>query len=502
MGRFNTVVDNSKPDTVNKAGGEAYSLSPKAELVALVLTSFLKGNYYESDKQQLNRLKKLCSEVEPLFLAKLAIFARNKYGMRAVSHVIAGEIAKSVKNKQWTKSFFNKVIFRVDDMLEILGYYQSLTGKKKLRPIPNAMKKGFREAFKRFDAYQLAKYKNENKAIKLIDVVNLVKPVPSEKNREALHALVKGELKNTNTWEAKISKAGQEAKKQATTEEEKKEIAEKLKADSWKELIETRKIGYFALLRNLRNIVQQAPEMVDRACNLLVDKKLIKNSKVFPFRFLTAIQEIEKLAGSGYEHSLLRKIMIAINEAIDISLDNVPEFEGKTLIAVDCSGSMGWEMCGNLTANKIASVFAAVMYKRNSNADVMQFGYDAQYKMLNPLDSTMTLSQMLTADEGSTNFRAIFQRADKAYDRVIILSDMQGWVGYHSPYTTTFKEYRKKYNCDPYIYSFDLTGNGSSQFPQYKISLISGFSDKVFDTMKNLEQNPNALIDEIEAVII
>ncbi|MDE1770632.1 MAG: hypothetical protein KGI28_08800, partial [Thaumarchaeota archaeon] len=45
-------------------------------------------------------------------------------------------------------------------------------------------------------------------------------------------------------------------------------------------LIKERKIGYFALLRNLRNISEQAPEIMNEALEMLVDEKLIKSSLV------------------------------------------------------------------------------------------------------------------------------------------------------------------------------------------------------------------------------
>ena len=45
--------------------------------------------------------------------------------MRSVSHIVAGEIVNSVKGEQWTKNFINKVVFRVDDMTEIMSYFMS-----------------------------------------------------------------------------------------------------------------------------------------------------------------------------------------------------------------------------------------------------------------------------------------------------------------------------------------------------------------------------------------
>ena len=51
-------------------------------------------------------------------------------------------------------------------------------------------------------------------------MVNIIHPIPNEKNADALAKLVKGELKSVDTWESKLTKAGQEAE----TEEQKDEL--------------------------------------------------------------------------------------------------------------------------------------------------------------------------------------------------------------------------------------------------------------------------------------
>ena len=63
-----------------------------------------------------------------------------------------------------------------------------------------------------------------------------------------------------------------------------------------------------------------------------------------------------------------------------------------------------------------------------------------------------------------------------------------------------FKKYKQRTNSNPLIYSFDLQGYGSLQFPEKNVFALAGFSDKVFDTMKLLESDPQALLHEIENI--
>ena len=484
MSKFNIFKAFKTKETINIAGGKAFALNPKSELVSIILTSFLKDTFYRKGDESLNRIKELVTKIDDKkFIAKAAIFARDKYAMRSVSHVLAGEIAKSVKGEIWTKDFFEKIVVRVDDMTEIMSYY--LNGlnsntKGNFRPIPNSLKKGFRKAFNKFDKYQLAKYRSENKDVKLVDIVNLVKPKPTEKNEIALKELIKGELKSFDTWETKISEVG----KKAETEEEKLD----LKSNVWKDLICNRKIGYFALLKNLRNIIQQAPDIIKEACQLLEDENLIIKSRVLPFRFTTAFSEIEKLPSSLE----VKKVMISLNKAIDISLRNVPVFDGKTLIVIDVSGSMQGKPA------EIASLFGAVLARANENSEILLFDTSAQFKNINPNDTITSISKSLRFNGGGTDFDCIFKALKKAYDRIIILSDMQGWVAPNTP-TVVFNDYKKKFACNPFIYSFDLAGYGTTQFPEEKIFCLYGFSDKIFETMKFFEQDRDILLKEIDS---
>lgn len=483
MSKFNTTLPKQKTLTENLAGGQAYSQTNELKLVSLLLTSFVNDQFYRDGKTSLVELKNLAEKIKDKeFLAKSAIFARDRFGMRSITHALAGELTSQLNGKEWGKDFYDKVVVRVDDMTEILSYYLANKTDRNNPKFPNALKKGFAKAFDRFDGYNLSKYKGENKEVKLVDIVNLVHPVPTVRNKEALELLVKGELKNTQTWESKLSEAGQKA--------ESEEDLAKLKSSAWEELIFTRKIGYFALLRNLRNIINQSPSSVNSACDLLVDENLIKKSRILPFRFATAYEEISKLSSSKE----VRDVLVAINKALDISVANVPKFDGETLVVMDVSGSMSGR------PSEIASLFGAILAKVN-NCDVMTFSTKAQYKQYNPMDSVMTIRNSFRYSGGGTNFKSIFTTANKKYERVIILSDMQGWMGYTTP-SAEFSQYKKNYGANPFVYSWDLAGYGTLQFPENNVFALAGFSDKVFDIMKLMEVDKKALYNEIKAIQI
>ena len=162
---------------------------------------------------------------------------------------------------------------------------------------------------------------------------------------------------------------------------------------------------------------------------------------------------------------------------------------------------------------QIGSVFASALYKSN-DSDWMIFnntGYQ-KYLSFNPTDSIMSMVSMAHKenDWGGTDLTGCIESIPKAYDRIILLSDMQSWQEYEGYYdlangvkaNKAFAEYKIKFNCNPFLYSFDLAGYGTMQFPENNVFCIAGFSEKVFDIMQVLEKDRNALIDEIDKIVL
>lgn len=494
--RFNRPTTEGRHKTVNLAGGSAFVQEQKSELVTILLTSFLNDSYYRTVGDTMERVKELVRE-DPLFAAKAAIHARHTFGMRSITHMVAGEIGLNVKGARWTRHFFRDIIRRPDDILEILSYVK--------KPVPNAMKKGFAEALRKFDAYQLGKYKREGAAMSLVDAVNLVRPVPTPQ----LDQLMKGTLPLPQTWEVLLTQAGDDPLK---------------KEKVWKDLLVEDKLPYFALLRNLWNISQQAPAYLDTALERLQEPARIRRSLVLPFRFLIAIKEMQNKPANT------NKIIAALSEALDLSVANIPHLPGNTLVIVDRSGSMSSAVTLNksFSCAELGCLFGFAVAKENPKADVMIFGSTAAMLSYNSRDSLASLTMwganeinpgngyfirgggILTDryDVGhSTNLGSAIQLAQlqaekhgKVYNRMIVFSDMQSWHGLRA--STALSYYEKVTGTKPIIHCFDLTGYGSLQFPEDRVIQLGGFSEKAFDLIVALEEGGPTLVKQIEAINI
>ena len=217
---------------------------------------------------------------------------------------------------------------------------------------------------------------------------------------------------------------------------------------------------------------------------------MIKSSRVLPFRFKTAYGEIMSLPNSKES----RTVLVALDKALNISVSNVPKFDGETLVVVDVSRSMRGK------PSDIGSLFGSVLAKSNL-CDMMIFSTTAEYVNYNPNDSVLSIKNTFQFTGGATNLKDVFIKANKAYDRIIILSDMQSFVGHKTP-KDEFNMYKKKFSCDPYIYSWDLSGYSTLQFPENKIFAMSGFSEKSFDIIQLMEKDKMTLIQEVNNISI
>lgn len=510
MAKYNKKV--VTPTVTTHEGGVGYALDPKFELVGLLSTG-INNTYYEKEGEREKRLKQVIDQVakkDPTFVAKALIYARTVMGQRTVTHLGAVNLAPYLSGKDLGARFYSKrerkmnkggIIFRLDDMLEISACYMA---KNPGKPLSNAIKKGFKDALESADEYELAKYQMKGSAVSLVDLVNLVHPKPSKKMEPVFKKLMAGELKQFNTVEDKNTKAGQEIAAQVKSGEITKEVADaklkEAKEENYAELIRTRKIGYLALLRNLRNILKTSgnTELINMACELLTDVNLIKQSLVFPHQIDLALE----IMLTEFNASQMVKFVTALNTAYELAIPNLTELftNGRTAVVFDSSGSMSTAIRlsdkkqGSQAALDKAVLIAATLAK-GIGADIYTFATSCHGISYNPGDTVNTIKNNIRRSchaGGGTSFNTIFPVLGNKYDRVFVISDMQG-----------ADELKRSAYGNAHVYSVNICGYGTTMFkPGEKVYSIFGYSADIYELIKRVEIDPKALIKAIEAIEI
>lgn len=472
MAKFNQMVTNK---TVNKEGHAAYKMTDKSKLVTQVLTSFFNEDkfYGDNSKEMMETIKSVV-KTDPQFVSNLAVFARREFNMRSVAHVLTGFLANVNEGKPFVKRTVEGVTLRGDDATEILSFYLSTFGK----PIPNSLRRALKDVFATFDAYTLAKYKGEGHAVKMRDILRLCRPHPENDEQSAMwKQLLDGTLPTPLTWETELSANGNNK-------------------ETWEKLIASGKVGYMALLRNLRNIINVQPDNISDVWKKIADPEAVKRSRQLPFRFLAAYQNLPAGCGS--------KAYDALETAVDASVENLPKLPGKTVIAVDVSGSMG-----NYVSRKseIRCCEIGMMLGMIANRicdDAIFYEFDNRIEEI-PVSSNRTGLLYACTHEakarGGTDMRLPFHKMLMDHvkaDRVIIVSDNECNYGMHA--TQSYADrYRNELNPDCWIHAIDLMGYGTQQFTGRNTNIIAGWSEKVFDFILLAEKGEGSLEKRIEA---
>ncbi|MDU1906040.1 MAG: TROVE domain-containing protein [Dysgonomonas sp.] len=501
--KFNFLTK-GKNKVMNHEGDQAYRLSPEWQLYAAAVTSSLSDKFYENAETRVETLRKLITQCDPVFVAQLAVYTRRKMNMRSIPLVLAVELAKVHRGDSTVSKMVSGIVQRADEITELLAYYQLANQRKdtkKLNGLSKQLQAGLQDAFNRFDEYQYAKY-NRDTEVKLRDALFLVHPKAKDEAQQVLfNKIVNNELETPYTWETELSALGQT--KFASDKE--KEMAFRMK---WEELIDSRKVGYMALMRNLRNILEAGVSQlhVMSVCEVLSSAEAVRRSKQLPFRFLAAYREISKVK-SGYAG----RVMDALEQAVAVSAENIAGFgeNTKVLIACDVSGSMQRLVSpkSKILSYDIGLMLAMLLKSRCKNAITGMFG--DKWKVINvPTRGILSNVDAFYRREGevgyATNGYLVIEdllKSKKQIDKVMMFTDCQLWNSRNDQRISALWRDYKKISPNSKLYLFDLSGYGTTplDITPDDVYLIAGWSDKVFDIIAAIDRGGNA-VDEIKKI--
>ena len=277
--------------TTNHEGAIAWRMTPEWELYTTVVTTMgVEDKFYESGEDRVRRIADLVRKVKPEFVAQLAVYTREQMHLRSVPLLLLVELAQCHHGDSLVSRAVCRTIQRADEITELLMCYQWRTGKTDLSGLSCQLRKGLAGAFNKFDEYQFAKYDRKDRKVTLRDALILVHPKPKDDQQANIFRKIKSDtLETPVTWETELSAVGQH---HFDSEEEK----DNAKREVWKKLVRSRRLGYMATLRNLRNMMKLGmdKETMQMVCDFIANPEAVRKSKQLPFRFLSAFLELQK----------------------------------------------------------------------------------------------------------------------------------------------------------------------------------------------------------------
>lgn len=447
MSRLNLRLKALWPLT-HEGAPTARDLSVEQQLRRSVLSCLLwEKEFYEDGQSIADRIISLAKQAPPAMVASLAIEARSQFNLRHAPLLLLAVLAKTGAGTRLVSETIAATVQRADELPEFLAIYWR-NGKT---PLSAQVKKGLALAFKKFDAYQLAKYDRGN-VIRLRDVLFLSHAKPANDDQQALwKRLVDNRLSAPDTWEVALSGGAD-------------------KQETFERLIRERKLGYLALLRNLRN-------MVGAGCNLDLMREAILARKgaerVLPFRFIAAAKACPTLEPE-------------LDQAMLAGLAAGYRLTGRTLIVIDISGSMRAQLTGKSEMTRIDAACGLAVMLRGACERVSVYataGNDStrvHATGLVPSRQGMALRDAITGMTRELGGGGIFlkpcldfmEAREKAADRLIVITDEQDCAieQRHSPLLA------KPFGTYNYLLNVASYRNGVGYGPWCH---IDGFSEQV-----------------------
>lgn len=416
-----------------------------------------------------------------------AVELRTVYNIRLNPQIIMVRAAIHPKRKEFTANnkinfrFINcQVMQRADEPMVQIAYYLFINKGKK-NNIPNIIKRSWSDKLSSLKPYAINKYKNAE-----IGMINAVRICHA--NSENINELMStGDIQVSNsetTWE-QMRSAGKD----------------------WMYILENCNISHMALIRNLRNIFSEIDNIAIADAVIAELKRGVLHGKQFPFRYYSAYKAIRD---SDVHHKDI--LLDALEDCVDIAIENMPQLSGKTICLTDNSGS-AWGTIpteyGSVTVAEIDNLSSILTAKRSDEGYVGVFGdrlkiipISKNDKVLRKLSEINKIGKEIgMSTEGGiwTFFQKITKNKDK-FDNIFIYSDMQ--AGHGQLYGTSSQQteyrnaecscgmyinifqcllnYRRQVNKDVNMFSVQTAGYNNSVLPEYayRTSMMSGWTGK------------------------
>lgn len=500
---FRSLVGKLLPqaNAVNEAGGRAYAMAPRHALAQYAATGCFGNTFYAAGQEQLDKVLELCATIEPEFIARTALFARQHNHAKDMPALLCAVL--SVKGPGLLAEIFDRVIDNTKMLRNFVQIMRSgVTGRKSLGTLP-----------KRLVAQWLNAQTDEKLFIgsiggapSLADVIRMVHPKPATAPRAALYGYLLGrehdaaalpeivqhyEKFKRNTNPGKVPVPG--VPFQMLT-------ALNLTKNDWRQI--ARRASWQTTRMNLntfqRHEVFGDDELIGVVANRLRSAHDIERARVLPYQLLAAYLH----AGTNVPSA----IGAALQDALEISIRNVPRVTGKVFVCLDISGSMHspitGERTGATTAMRcidVAALVAAAVLRKNPDAEVIPFESDVVEHQVNPRDSVMTNAKKLASLPcGGTNcsapLRYLNKRGAKG-DLVVFVSDNESWVdsprygAWGGGATETMAQWNRFTNRSPSarMICIDLQPNATTQgIERADIINVGGFSDHVLQLIADV----------------
>jgi len=181
---FKSIVGRLMPatDAINDERAPAYAFTPRHALAQYAATGCLNSTFYATAETQLQKVIELCREIEPEFIARTAVYAREFGFMKDIPALLCAVL--SVKDRALLGRVFPRVIDNGKMLRNFVQIMRSgAVGRKSLGTAPKRMIREWLET--RTDDQVFTASVGQSPSI--ADIVRMVHPRPRNAARPGRH---------------------------------------------------------------------------------------------------------------------------------------------------------------------------------------------------------------------------------------------------------------------------------------------------------------------------
>lgn len=482
-------------------------------------------------KEIISTVWDICQSDNPRDALAIANWLRNEMNIRLTPQIILTLCSRHPATQKYVREYASKIVIRPDEVKTVLMAHRYFFGSKTIK---NCLNMGLGDAISKFSEKALIKYDDSNFP-KWKDVLRWLKrkqgwPLSKDLARYFTHGEVSAEgtpiaykrklLASKKSFDAEAQLLAKESFANWEVLSSQFATSAKGKSAIWSFGVDNNLIGYMAMLRNLRNLLEScvSDEIIDKVCSKISDREEVLKNRQLPFRFIAARDIVKNL--SYVNRMQASQILGAIDTACDVAAENVEVLPGTTVIFADNSGSMESPVSARslISCAMAANVLCGIIAKRAEKAYVAAFATDVGPVTFSKKATVLSIAEEVrTADTKgcSTNAYKCIEWLEKKNiypDRVIILSDMQCWdsyggCGYFGNLTDAWQRYRKHGGKNVWLHTVHLSGYGDNPVSpdDTKVNMISGFSEKIVGMLLQVEgvvneQGESVVVPTIEQI--
>lgn len=500
---------------LNHEGAPAYALDARTALAQLAATGCFGSTFYVSGEEQLTKVLEVARQCDPAFVAKVAVHARERGFMKDMPVVLLAHLAtRGPQGLAAMKAVFGRV---VDNGRMLRGFVQVLrSGQLGRKSLGTAPKKAVQRWLASRSAMQLFRDSVGNDP-SLVDVIKMVHPRPASDEQRAMYGYLLGKPHDVEALPPAVREF--EAWKREDLAGAVPPVPSRmlqglpLGTDAWKSI--ARRARWHETRMNLRSFQRHGvfddPAIVAQVASRLADEDEVRGAKAFPYQLLVAWKSTAQVPAP---------IQLALQDAMEHAVANIPAIDGHVVICPDVSGSMQGPVTGyrrgassRVRCVDVAGLISAAFLRKNPLARVLPFEEVVRPLRLDPRNSVMSTAQQLAAVGGGgtdcSEPLALLNRERAAVDTVIYVSDNESWIDSRGQNgwdrgTAMMSEWEKLRRRNPRakLVCIDITPNTHKQaIDRPDILNVGGFSDAVFDVVAEFVNGSGAhwaeLIDAV-----